>query len=219
MLFRHRAPAAEVELAIRLDPRYRTEVMEEATSIPSRTIYAQYGKPLLDRFVGVLLTILTLPVVIVLLLTAWAVFGWPPLNRSVRIGRRGKHFNLYRINTHHNRTVDLRGRRLRYSAFVRRTSLDELPQVWNVALGHMSLVGPRPLDPGTADELPGSLRQRHAARPGLTGPWQVEARGDGRDLPDHVAVDLSYVKQISFSGDMSLLLRTIPALMKHRETV
>lgn len=184
----------------------------------SRSFYARFGKPIFDRVVGLLLAILTLPAVIVLVVTSWALFGWPPLQRVPRIGRRGRRFNLYRITTRRDHQTDLRGRRLRYSAFIRRTSLDELPQLWNVALGQMSLVGPRPLDPAVADELPASLRQRQAARPGLTGPWQVEARGDGRALPENLSIDLEYVKQISFGRDVSLLIRTLPALIRRRET-
>ena len=194
-------------------------MMEDDRTTPLRTFYSRYGKTVFDRIVGIVLAVLTLPVVAVLLVTSATLFGWPPLHRMPRIGRRGQRFDLYRISTSRDNGNDLRGRRLRYSAFIRRTSLDELPQIWNVALGHMSLVGPRPLDPMAADELSAVLRQRNAARPGLTGPWQVEARGDGRRLLEHVDVDLAYVREISLRRDLALLVRTVPALFQHRETV
>jgi len=182
-------------------------------------IYGRFGKPLFDRAVGVVLTVLTLPIVLVLLVMAWIVFGSSPLLRVTRTGRNDTRFNLYRVNTRNDHQSDLRGRNLRLSRWLRSTSLDELPQLWNVALGHMSLVGPRPLSLAAAAELDGDSTRRHAARPGLTGPWQLEARGDGRHLTDHAAVDLSYVEQVSFKRDLAILLRTLPALIRAREEV
>jgi lipopolysaccharide/colanic/teichoic acid biosynthesis glycosyltransferase len=181
--------------------------------------YARIGKPVFDRIVGLILAILTLPVVVVLLVMAWIAFGWPPLARVTRNGRDNRRFNLYRINTRKDYQTDLRGRHLRLSSLLRATSLDELPQLWNVVLGHMSLVGPRPLDPVTALELEKDATRRHGARPGVTGPWQLEARGDGRQLTDHIELDLAYVENISFLSDLVFLVRTVPALFRHREEV
>ncbi len=182
-------------------------------------IYARIGKPILDRLVGLIVAILTLPVVAVLLAMAWIAFGWPPLARVSRAGRGGKRFNLYRVNTRKDHQTDLRGRHLRLSSFLRSTSLDELPQLWNVVLGHMSLVGPRPLDPVMALRLEKDSARRHTARPGVTGPWQLEARGDGRHLTDHLALDLAYVDTISLIGDLAILIRTLPALFRAREEI
>ncbi|NNL71254.1 MAG: sugar transferase, partial [Acidimicrobiia bacterium] len=112
-----------------------------------------------------------------------------------------------------------RGRPLRLSRWLRRTSLDELPQLWNVALGHMSLVGPRPLNPIEAAQLDGTVGDRNLVRPGLTGPWQVEARGDGRVLADNHHVDLGYLEDLSFRSDLAVLLATLPALFRRREQV
>ena len=79
----------------------------------------------------------------------------------------------------------------------------------------MSLVGPRPIDPSIGD--PAGVGFGHETRPGLTGPWQVEARGDDRTDMDRAAIDLDYVQHISLGADLSLLLRTIPALIRRRE--
>jgi len=182
-------------------------------------VYARFGKPILDRVLGLVLAILTLPVVVVLLVMAWIAFGWPPLARVRRTGRNNRRFNLYRVNTRKDYQTDLRGRHLRLSSLLRSTSLDELPQLWNVVLGRMSLVGPRPLDPATARQLEKDAARRHGARPGLTGPWQLEARGDGRQLTDHISLDLAYVENISFFGDLALLIRTLPVLFRKREEV
>lgn len=181
--------------------------------------YARFGKPILDRVLGLVLALLTLPVVVVLLVRSWIAFGWPPLARVSRTGRNDRRFNLYRINTRKDFQTDLRGQHLRLSSLLRSTSLDELPQLWNVVLGHMSLVGPRPLDPVMALKLQKDAAPRHGARPGLTGPWQLDARGDGRRLTDNISVDLAYVENISFFGDLALLFRTLPVLFKEREEV
>lgn len=191
--------------------------METDVITSPRGVYARLGKPLLDRLVGLILAVLTLPIVIVLLATALLSFGWPPLLRTSRIGRNDSRFNLYKINTRKDYQTDLRGRRLRLSLWLRRTSFDELPQLWNVAFGHMSLVGPRPLHPFQALDKDAALEQRHRIRPGLTGPWQVEARGDGRHLLDHIEIDLDYLETLSFRRDLALLARTVPALIRNRE--
>jgi lipopolysaccharide/colanic/teichoic acid biosynthesis glycosyltransferase len=192
----------------------------EPTELPlAAGAYARFGKPILDRVLGLVLALLTLPVVVILLVRSWIAFGWPPLARVSRTGRNDRRFNLYRINTRKDFQTDLRGHHLRLSSLLRSTSLDELPQLWNVVLGHMSLVGPRPLDPVTALQLEKDAARRHGARPGLTGPWQLEARGDGRRLTDHISVDLAYVENISFFGDLALLFRTLPVLFRKREEV
>ena len=193
--------------------------MEPTGATQAAGLYARFGKPILDRVLGLILAILTLPVVVVLLVMSWIAFGWPPLVRVSRTGRGRRRFNLYRVNTRKDYQTDLRGRHLRLSSLLRSTSLDELPQLWNVVLGHMSLVGPRPIDPVTALQFEKDAARRHSARPGVTGPWQLEARGDGRNLTDHIALDLAYVENISFLTDLGLLLRTVPALFRHREEV
>lgn len=188
----------------------------DVTASP-RSVYARFGKPLLDRLAGLVLAVLTLPLLLGLLVIAAAAFGWSPLLRTSRIGRNGTRFNLYKINSRRDYQTDLRGRKLRFSLWLRRTSLDELPQLWNVALGQMSLVGPRPLHPFQALERDPDLDRRHDVRPGLTGPWQLQARGDGRELLKHIEIDLEYLEDLSFANDLALLIRTVPTLIRQRE--
>jgi len=184
----------------------------------SRTFYQRIGKPAFDLTIGLFLSAVTFPALVILLVLAWIGFGWPPLVRVRRVGRKGRPFSLYRVNTRKDHRTDLRGRRLRLSLWLRRTSLDELPQLWNVMLGRMSLVGPRPLPPLDAAELDTPVpRRRQIARPGLTGPWQVFARGDGRDLSNHLDVDLAYVESITFRRDLAILASTLPAVLRYRE--
>ena len=98
---------------------------------------------------------------------------------------------------------------------LRKTSLDEIPQFWNVALGQMSLVGPRPELVEVVARYQPWQHRRHEVKPGLTGPWQISQRGD---VPMHEAtdVDVAYVDDLSFRTDVMILLRTIPALLMRR---
>ncbi len=102
----------------------------------------------------------------------------------------------------------------RFGRFLRRTSLDELPQLWNVLKGDMSLVGPRPtsFDATTYDLW---HTERLEVAPGLTGLWQVARRGD-IDFDDRVRLDIAYVRNRSLRLDLAILLRTIPAVLSQR---
>jgi lipopolysaccharide/colanic/teichoic acid biosynthesis glycosyltransferase len=95
--------------------------------------------------------------------------------------------------------------------FLRRFSVDELPQLWNVLRGEMSLVGPRPLPVDEVrrfDDL--AHRRRLSVRPGLTCLWQISGRNDVKDFKDWVRLDLEYIDNWSFWLDLKILLRTIP---------
>jgi exopolysaccharide biosynthesis polyprenyl glycosylphosphotransferase len=98
---------------------------------------------------------------------------------------------------------------------LRRTSLDELPQLINVAAGHMSVVGPRPLPVVETRELAGSHRRRLSMRPGITGLWQVSGRSN-LGFEEWMALDLQYVDRWSLSLDCAILLRTLPAVLSGR---
>jgi lipopolysaccharide/colanic/teichoic acid biosynthesis glycosyltransferase len=96
---------------------------------------------------------------------------------------------------------------------LRRTSIDELPQLWNVLKGQMSLVGPRPVPPYEVALYRPADYQRFAAVPGLTGLWQVSGRGD-RSFPDMLALDLELVERRSLWLEAAVLLKTIPAVVR-----
>jgi lipopolysaccharide/colanic/teichoic acid biosynthesis glycosyltransferase len=97
--------------------------------------------------------------------------------------------------------------------FLRRWSLDELPQLWNVLRGEMSLVGPRPLPQRDFDRLADWHRKRYLVLPGITGLWQVSGRSE-LDFDELVRLDFLYLENWSVFQDLSILLKTIPAVIK-----
>jgi len=101
----------------------------------------------------------------------------------------------------------------RCGAWLRRSSLDELPQLINVFRGEMALVGPRPCLPWEAEMFPPAYHARFAVKPGITGLWQVNGRSTLGTL-EMLDLDVDYVSSQSFTGDVSILLRTIPVVLR-----
>jgi len=100
--------------------------------------------------------------------------------------------------------------------WLRRTSLDELPQLWNVMKGDMSLVGPRPPLPSEVALYEAHHYARFDVKPGMTGPWQVNGRNEIRDFEKVVALESEYIRNWSLAADVILLLRTLPAVLTSR---
>ncbi|WP_254454878.1 sugar transferase [Acetobacter estunensis] len=102
----------------------------------------------------------------------------------------------------------------RLGRFLRESSLDELPQLLNVLFGDMSLVGPRPIVRDEVERYGDNIAYYYATRPGLTGLWQVSGRSD-TSYEQRVALDSAYVMNWTFSKDVLILLKTIPAVLRH----
>jgi len=103
----------------------------------------------------------------------------------------------------------------RLGHFLRRSSLDELPQLWNVLRGEMSLVGPRPPIPYEVENYPLEWMARFVVKPGVTGLWQVSGRSE-RTLAEMIALDLEYTRRRSVRFNLEILLRTIPTVLNRR---
>src|SRR5690606_27170827 len=167
-----------------------------------------------DIVVSAGLLILLSPIMAVLALLVWWHFGSPVLFQQVRPGKDARPFKMIKFRTMLDKR-DAAGKLLPdherltpFGRFLRSTSLDELPELWNVLKGDMSLVGPRPLL--MADLPPYSKEQarRHEVRPGLTGWAQVNGRND-LDWPSRFKLDVWYVDNRSFWLDLKILARTI----------
>jgi len=222
---------------LRVVRQLRRTGRDAAAAAPSPTWYERRGKRALDLAGAVALLIALWPVLAGVAVAVRVVLGAPVLFHQARVGRGGEAFTLYKFRTMktdrrvraerraqdrardragdrrqtHKSTADPRHTPL--GRFLRRSSLDELPQLWNVVRGDMSLVGPRPELTEVVDRY--SLRDhpRHRVRPGLTGPWQISARGNGL-LHEHVDVDLAYVARITLLGDLAILLATPAAVLR-----
>jgi lipopolysaccharide/colanic/teichoic acid biosynthesis glycosyltransferase len=196
----------------------------------SRSRYQTLVKPVIDWVGAALLLILFSPVVAVVALAVALSSGGPVIFRQKRVGLDGQLFTVYKFatmigdrrlaslpregterRTSHKRDNDPRltpvGRHLR------RWSLDELPQLWNVLRGEMSLVGPRPELPSIVAGFAPWQHERHAVKPGMTGFWQVYARGDGSVMHQRTDLDVDYVRQVSLWTDIKVLLLTLPAIV------
>ena len=157
-----------------------------------------------------------------------------PLYRHLRAGRGGREFVCWKFRSmrvdadeqldtlrEHNEAngqmFKIRNdpRKTRVGAFLRRTGLDEAPQLWNVLRGQMSLVGPRPPLPREVTEYEPHHFRRLAGVPGITGLWQVSARRN-YDFEEMVRMDVEYLRRIAPWRDAVLILRTVPALLLGR---
>lgn len=194
--------------------------------------YERYAKPVVDAVGALALLVITLPIMAAISLAILVTMGRPVIICQDRVGLGAQVFRMYKFRTMRpDRRADQShfdgpDRRLSHKTpddprltplgqFLRSFSLDELPQLWNVVRGEMSLVGPRPELVSIVDRYGLWGHGRHQVKPGLTGLWQVTARGDGL-MHEHTHLDLAYVEQISFRTDSRILLLTIPAALGSR---
>jgi exopolysaccharide biosynthesis polyprenyl glycosylphosphotransferase len=198
----------------------------------------QATSQLVKRGIDVLASLVALIVLSpVLILTALAIVidsPGPVIFPQVRVGQSGRTFILYKFRSMRTgadeekdglrQVTDTNGvtfklkadpRRTRVGRFIRRTSLDELPQFYNVLRGEMSLVGPRPAIPSEVAQYGDWHRKRMLVKPGLTGLWQVMGRSE---LPfeEMVMLDVFYIENWSLPMDLMILLRTVPSVLSGR---
>ena len=202
-------------------------------------LYRNYGKRLVD-IVGAFFLLIILSPIILVLLALVSIDGSSPIFGHKRIGRNGNIFRCWKVRTmvpdaekrlndvlaadHSARLEWSETRKLRndpritlVGSFLRSTSLDELPQFWNVLVGDMSLVGPRPV---TADELVlygDAAKSYKSLRPGITGPWQVSGRGEV-NYDTRIRMDSRYASDISAFYDVMILARTTSVVLARTGT-
>lgn len=186
-------------------------------------------KNLFDFLMALLLLPFLFPIIFILILLSTVDTGQFGLFTQTRIGKEGKPFLIFKIRTmkgdQESDITTLKTHKITaIGNFIRKTKLDELPQLFNVLFGQMSFVGPRPDVPGYADQLEGDDRLMLKVRPGITGPAQLKFRNEEEILnlqhdpkkyndevlwPEKVKINLDYVKNRSFGLDLKYIADTI----------
>jgi lipopolysaccharide/colanic/teichoic acid biosynthesis glycosyltransferase len=170
-----------------------------------------------DLIVGGLGTILTAPLVLTLMVLIRLESPGDPVYTQIRVGRDGVPFRIYKLRTMVSGAefqgaglaiAQGDGRITRLGSLLRRTSLDELPNLWNVARGEMSVIGPRPTLQHQVDAYTERQRGRLAVKPGITGWAQVNGRAS-LPWPERIELDLWYVEHRSLKLDLEILRRTV----------
>ena len=161
------------------------------------------------------------PVLVAIALAAWVTQGRPVLWSQLRVGQWDKSFRMWKFRTmtdHRDASDELlpdAERITRLGRWLRRTSLDELPSLWNVVKGDMSFVGPRPLPVRYLGRYTSAERRRHLVRPGVSGWAQVQGRNTVA-WDERLALDVWYVDNATLALDLRILLRTMRLVLSGR---
>jgi lipopolysaccharide/colanic/teichoic acid biosynthesis glycosyltransferase len=197
------------------------------------TTKTSHTKRLLDLMITIPLVIVLLPLMLIISLFIKLTSHGPILFRQSRIGKDGIPFMMLKFrtmrtdmpdaNTNRKVSAESHSRSLvkmkvdprvtSIGKILRRTSLDELPQLVNILGGTMSLVGPRPLIGFMINMDDPRSQQRQSVLPGITGLWQISAREQNLSVESMYPYDLKYVRELSIVSDLKILLRTIPAVL------
>jgi lipopolysaccharide/colanic/teichoic acid biosynthesis glycosyltransferase len=201
-----------------------------ATSHPSVTSRLKRSIDIVGACVGLLLTaLLLIPIAIAIYLDN----PGPLFYSQIRCGYRGQQFRIWKFRSmvvnadqlKHTVVNQAKGhifkndhdpRITKVGHFLRRTSLDELPQFWNVLQGDMSLVGTRPPTPDEVKKYNNRHWKRLDVKPGITGEWQANGRSSVTNFEDIVSLDLRYMEQWSIAYDLGLILKTILVVVKRK---
>jgi len=176
-------------------------------------VYRRFGKRLMDIIVALLGLILLLPVLLILSIVGWIIMKGNPFFTQIRPGKDERLFRLIKFRTmtcemdENGRLLPDEMRLTAYGKALRSTSLDELPELINILLGDMSLVGPRPMLVRDMVFMTDAQRRRHIVRGGLTGLAQASGR-NGIRWEDKLALDLEYIEHITLLSDLHILWKT-----------
>jgi lipopolysaccharide/colanic/teichoic acid biosynthesis glycosyltransferase len=203
---------------------------------PALAAYQAMGKRIFDVAVSSFALVALAPLLAMLAVLVKLDSRGSVLYVRTRVGRHGVPFLMLKFRTmregaedeqdavaYLNQSDDARlfkipddPRVTRLGRVLRRWSLDELPQFWNIFVGDMSLVGPRPFFESDLEDYAAHHFRRLSVQPGLTGLWQVSGRSDILDFEEVVRLDRHYIEHWSFTFDLWILLRTIPAVVRRR---
>lgn len=177
-------------------------------------MYARFGKRILDFIVALTCLLILLPILLILSVVGWINMKGNPFFVQVRPGKNEKLFRMLKFRSMTSER-DEQGNLLpddqrltRYGRFLRASSLDELPELWNILKGDMSLVGPRPQLVRDMVFMTSRQRKRHSVAQGLTGLAQVNGRND-MTWEMKLEYDLEYIENVTFMGDLKICLKTL----------
>ncbi len=182
-------------------------------------MYAKYIKRFLDLILSLLALIILMPVMIVIYILVRLKLGKPAIFKQQRPGKDEKIFTLYKFRTmtdkkdENGNLLPDEQRLTKFGKILRSTSLDELPELFNILKGDMSIVGPRPLLVEYLKLYNEEQKHRHDVRPGLTGLAQVNGR-NSISWEEKFKDDIKYIKNISFITDVKIVIKTIAKVFK-----
>jgi lipopolysaccharide/colanic/teichoic acid biosynthesis glycosyltransferase len=198
------------------------------------SLYKSFGKRALDLVLGSVAFVAAVPLIALAAVAIKLDSRGPVFHRAVRVGRGGKKFTFLKLRSMRVGAEELRGlllhlnqaegpafklhndpRVTRVGRWLRKLSLDELPQLFHVLQGHMSLVGPRPPFPEEVERYEPWMLRRLSVRPGLTCLWQIRGRSD-LSFDEWMRLDIEYVDRLSFGLDLRILILTVPAVLSAR---
>ncbi|MBQ6252194.1 sugar transferase [Ruminococcus sp.] len=186
-------------------------------------MYAKCFKRMFDFILSLGAIIVLSPILIVLMIVGAVAMGGNPFFTQERPGKRERIFKLIKFRTMNNKK-DKRGNLLpdekrltAYGKWLRSTSLDELPELFNILRGDMAIVGPRPLLVKYLPRYNKEQHKRHRVRPGLTGLAQVNGR-NAISWEDKFRYDVKYVNNVTFKGDLDIIMKTVKAVL-HRDGI
>jgi lipopolysaccharide/colanic/teichoic acid biosynthesis glycosyltransferase len=208
----HRDDSLKASFGSQASPKIRTTgtLVERLSSF-----YATRGKHLFDAIAAFFLIILFAPLMVLIAILIKSTSRGPIFFSHKRVGLNNELFVIHKfrsldINTpsYSEKPGSTDDKRITsFGKWLRKTSLDELPQLFNVLKSEMSLVGPRPEMPFLAENYEPWENQRHLVRPGMTGLWQLSPRRRGT-IRDGISVDLAYIENLSLWNDFKILIRT-----------
>ncbi|EME3536430.1 TPA: sugar transferase [Enterococcus faecium] len=185
-----------------------------------KTFYQLFGKRILDILLSGIALIVLSPIILIVGILVRIKLGSPIIFKQERPGKSEKIFSMYKFRTmtderdHNGEYLPDEIRLTKFGKMLRATSLDELPELWNILKGDMSIVGPRPL---LVEYLPlysEKQRKRHNVRPGLTGLAQVNGR-NAISWEEKFEYDYLYIEDYSFTKDINIIWHTIKKVLKH----
>ena len=208
------------------------------TAVFSPAVHNQswlFAKRIMDIVGGIIGSIISLPIILITAIPLLVESPGPLIFKQQRIGKNGRVFNIYKLRSMyvdaeerkqalleqnkmsgHMFKIDNDPRITKVGKFIRRTSIDELPQFWNVIKGDMSLVGTRPPTVDEFEKYESHHKRRLSLKPGITGLWQVSGRSDISDFEEVVNLDCEYIDNWSILLDIKILFKTVGIVLTHK---